>query len=442
MRRFAVCGFVVLAAGLVLAPGALAAAGVRHIAPSGTRQAIPSGVDFRQLGDTTYDISGHVLNWDGSAAVGAEVDWGSWDGGIYTFGGTNMPSESSPGTDSSGYFAFPSVTSAPTANSDDLTVWYSGPSSSPLPASWPEKFETWTDDFATQADYTLQPGAVALNVANLGSEVDNGPADVWVSGVPGCTESGVDLTSGSGTAFAVPGSFSDVIVGFYNEWGAIPAAVQWQGDATVNAGDTSSTVSLDWTNAQSAALAGHLIQHSGKAGSVVKMELGNWAANQQATFYVRRPDTGKTWTLAQSYTSNGTDATVSLKIPTSAPVDLYEVHAARSDSAELYGMPDLMDIFQVCTFKSSASAIHHGKAVRLSGKIPGIGSVVIYSRHTSAGQPATLVASGWVKTATCKSRNGVFATGLLHPKRTTWYVAKYVGYDFKAFTSVVKVTVH
>ena len=39
------------------------------------------------------------------------------------------------------------------------------------------------------------------------------------------------------------------------------------------------------------------------------------AANQQATFYVRRPDTGKTWTLAQSYTSNGTDATVSLKIP-------------------------------------------------------------------------------------------------------------------------------
>lgn len=442
MRRLGTCCLAVLAAGLVLAPGALASTGVRHVVASGAGQASRSGVDFQRLGDTTYDISGNVLNWDGSAAVGAEVDWGWWSGNTYTWGGNNMPNESSPGTDSSGYFTFPSVTSAPTANSDDLTAWYPGPSGDQLPSSWPEKFETWTNDFATTAGYTLRPGAVELSVTNLGNEVDNGPADVWVAGAPGCTESGVDLTSGSGTTFAVPGSFSDVSVGFYNDLGAIPAAVQWQGDATVNAGDTYSTVSLDWTNAQSAALAGHLVQHSGKAGSVVKMKLGNWATSEQATFYVRRPDTGQSWPLAQSYTSNGTDATVSLKIPTSAAVDLYEVHAYRSDSQELYGVPDLMDIFQVCTFKTSASAIHHGKAVRLSGKIPGFGSVVIYSRHTSAGQPATLVPSGWVKTATCKSKNGLFATGLLHPKRTTWYVAKYVGYDFKAFTSVIKVTVH
>ena len=43
---------------------------------------------------------------------------------------------------------------------------------------------------------------------------------------------------------------------------------------------------------------------------------------------------------------------------------------------------------------------------------------------------------------TYKVASRKFLTGLLHPTRTTWYVVKYTGYAFPAFTSVIKVTVH
>ena len=59
-----------------------------------------------------------------------------------------------------------------------------------------------------------------------------------------------------------------------------------------------------------------------------------------------------------------------------------------------------------------------------------------------SGQPATLAAKGWVKGGRYRvSASGKFASGWLHPTRTMWYVAKYTGEDFPAFTSVVKVNV-
>ena len=106
------------------------------------------------------------------------------------------------------------------------------------------------------------------------------------------------------------------------------------------------------------------------------------------------------------------------------------------------GRTERDDHVQVCTFKSSASVIHHGRAVRLSGKVPGTGKVIIYARTKAAGQPSTTAAKGWAKAGTYTIRSGKFVTGLLHPKRSTWYVARYRGYDFTAFTSVIKVRVH
>jgi hypothetical protein len=80
----------------------------------------------------------------------------------------------------------------------------------------------------------------------------------------------------------------------------------------------------------------------------------------------------------------------------------------------------LWDYYQVCTFKSSARAIRHGSAIRLSGRVPGDGYVTIYAtRHKVSGQPATLAARGWVKLGRYRANSsGKFVSSLLHPTRT------------------------
>jgi hypothetical protein len=153
-------------------------------------------------------------------------------------------------------------------------------------------------------------------------------------------------------------------------------------------------------------------------------------------------DTGIEVPYGVTYTSTGNSSPVSLRIPAAAAVgSLYEIETWRSD-AEASNV-NLWTFYQVCTFKSSASSIHHGRAIRLSGKVPaGAGYATIYSSRKAHGQPATLAAKGWVKGGRYKMKSGTFTGGLLRPKHTTWYVAEYSGYEFPAFTSVVKVTVH
>ena len=102
----------------------------------------------------------------------------------------------------------------------------------------------------------------------------------------------------------------------------------------------------------------------------------------------------------------------------------------------------IWDFYQVCTFASSATSIRSGAAIRLRGHVPGHGYATLYKRTTVAGQPATLSASGWTRVGTMRlTSTGKFISGYLHPTRTTWYVAKYSGTKFPAFTSVVKVSV-
>ena len=448
MRRLAACGLVTLAAGLVLAPGALAATGVRHAAAPAARHAAPAAVDFQRLGaDPTFAISGRVLDLHGNGVAGAEVDWGWWGAANHSFdsrhfGGTNMPLPSSLGTDAAGHFSFGAVTSAPTAGNDYLKAFYPFPTADS--ASWLEFLETWSNNFATTPTYELRPGAVDVSIAGLTGALANGePPEVWVAGTPGLARTSMTLTSAAGSAFA-PSSFNDVVAGFYTPQGEMTAETQWQGsDVSVTPGATDTTaVALGWSQAHHAYLVGPLCQHSGKPGSIVKLRLKGWPANEQAAFYFEGPS--GTWTYPHAtITSAGADQTytASLQIPTTGdPADLYLFHAYRVDDAN--GIPDLWTIYQVCTFKTSASAIHHGKSIRLSGKVPaGAGTVTIYSAKKAYGQPPTLAAKGWVKVGTCKLKAGKFASGLLHPKHTSWYVAKYSGYAFKAFTSVVEVTV-
>ena len=443
MRRLGVCGLAVLAAALVLAPGALASTGAKHMAASATRHAAAAGVNFQRLGDTTYAISGHVLNYDDSAAVGAEVDWGWWDSNGYNPGGTNMPLDTSPGTDLNGAFAFGAVTSAPVAGNDDLSVWYPSPATDT--SSVLEFLQTWNNDFATTSSYELQPGAVDVSATGVSGAMANGePSEVWVAGTAGLARTTMTLASAAGTAFT-PADFNDVVAGFHTPQGDMTAETQWQGsDVSVTPGTTDTTpVPLDWGQAHHATLAGPLCQHSGKPGSIAKLNLSGWLVNEQAAFCFEGPTWYWYYPDASTITINAADKTytASLRVPTGIAADLYAVHAYRFDDAN--GIPDLWAYYQVCTFKSSVSAIHHGKPIRLSGKVPaGAGSVTIYSSTKAHGQPATLSAKGWVKGGHFKITKRAFKSGLLHPKRTTWYVAKYTGYVFPAFTSVIKVTVH
>jgi hypothetical protein len=439
------CGLIVLAVGLVLAPSALASTGVRHAALGSRHAAAPAGAALRALGadPTYYSISGNVYDYDGNAVAGAAVDWGWWDTTGYNFGGTNAPTDSSPGTDGSGYFAFPAVTSAP--GDDDLTVGY--PLLNPAPAPDLYKLETWSNNFSTVADYPLRPGKADLTVVGLSDALANGAAaaDVLVAGTPGIAETGVTLNAGAGVAFVAPTSFNDVTLGFFDTRYGMTAVTQTQvADTAVTAGsEDTSAVSLDWTAAHHAYLAGPVWQHSGKPGGLVRLTLKGWPDKEQADFYFRGPT--RDWGVPGSWTSTGAAATVSLRFPTKAPIGVYEVHAYRFDLGDANGLPDLWDMYQVCTFKASAGVIHHGRAIRLSGRVPGSGSAIVYSTtHKVTGQPGTLAAKGWVRGGHyhINAKTGAFLSGLLHPKRTTYYVVKYAGADFNAFTQVVKVVVH
>ena len=129
-----------------------------------------------------------------------------------------------------------------------------------------------------------------------------------------------------------------------------------------------------------------------------------------------------------------------IRVNTKAPVGVYSIDVLRSDNLD--SLTHLWDYFQVCTFRASASSVRTGHAVRLSGKVPGVGKVTLFARTSKAAQPASLAAKGWTKLGSYKTKGGAFTTAYLHPRRTTYYVVRYDGYAFEAFTSVVKVAVH
>ena len=79
MKRLLLCAAVALAAGLVLAPAALASVGAHHSDVSAAPLGLASHARaFAPLDDTgPYNISGKALDFGGSGVAGAEVDWAS-----------------------------------------------------------------------------------------------------------------------------------------------------------------------------------------------------------------------------------------------------------------------------------------------------------------------------------------------------------------------------
>lgn len=442
MKRLSLSVFVVLAVCLAIAPAALASTAAHHRGAVRARHVSAAALSYARLGtDPTYAISGHVLDFKGNAVAGAEVDWGWWDNG-YQWGGSNYPA----GTGVDGKFNFDALAGNP--GSDDLTVSYPAGSGGLL------QMDSWTLDFTANNDgtsfsYDLQPAQVGLNVANApSSNIDVMAGNESV----GFAESNVALTNGSGTASVLPMANFDDVVGStytalpYNDYSVCRSQVEWLGTSpvSVTAGAAANdTVALDWSSAQHAALSGPRCRHSGKPGTRVSIVLSGWPTGEAAT--LEGYDYNNATHPGSTATSAGADSTkvATLTVPSTAAIGPYEVETYRSDAAGADSLVDMWDIFQVCTFKSSASVTHSGHAIHLSGKVPGTGSVTIYSTiHKVTTAPGTLAAKGWHRVGSYTISSRKFVTGLLHPTRSTYYVAKYKGYAFQAFTSVVKVSVH
>ena len=383
-----------------------------------------------------------MLDFAGNPVAGAEVDWGYWTSLTnYVWGGSNMQTNPN-GTPANGSFAFDGVTGGHQQgdlSADDLRVWYNPTQ----PGS--EEMEAEQLDFATTSSYPMQPAEVNFTLAHgLGSPVEVRAGNSTV----GWAFANVPLTGTAGVASVLPMSTFNDLVAYYQS-GEAPyetchAAVEWlRTPISISAGelDTTASINLDWNNAQYAELAGPLCQHSGAPGSSVHVRLWGWPDTEQASFVGYNAD-GVPHLYGTTLTSQGAADTysVALRIDAKAPVGPYQLDVFRSD--DLDSFVQMWDNFQVCTFKASSSSIRAGRVVRLSGKAPGAGKVTLFATtHKVSGQPASLAAKGWTRLGTYKSKSGAFITSYLHPKRTTYYVVRYDGYAFEAFTSVVKVTV-
>ena len=127
-------------------------------------------MDFQRLGDTTYTISGHVLDYAGKGVAGAEVDWGWWSSiADYHFGGSNFDTQPN-GTDSSGAFSIPGVTGGHQVGSkpaDDLTVYYyPNPTLPGLAEMRYYALDFAANNDATAFSYQMQPAEVNVHIAN------------------------------------------------------------------------------------------------------------------------------------------------------------------------------------------------------------------------------------------------------------------------------------
>ena len=175
-------------------------------------------------------------------------------------------------------------------------------------------------------------------------------------------------------------------------WYSVRSEVETLGSpVSATAGHTAASgVTLDWANPLKAYLAGPRCRHSGPAGRAVTLALSGWPANERAGF-VAWDDNDKDYPYADTVTSTGpTDAmSATLTVNAKAPVGLYEIDTYRSDNAD--SLLDMYDVYQVCTLKPSTSSVAHGHTVRLSGRVPGSGTVVVYATtHKATVAPATL----------------------------------------------------
>jgi hypothetical protein len=409
-------------------------------AGSGSRLASPRGGSM--LGRAVdpigpFQLSGSLLQFDGSPGRG-EVFWGWYDQLVSQWFGVDdvfHVGGSTEATDDGG-FSFPSVTSVP--GSDDLwAIMYI--------EDQVEILNSWTEDFSTGAPVTLRPGSVQVTLAHRPS------AFSFMAGVGDIAHSAA-WTDLAKTDTVLAGTFGPdfvtAIVRAETRRNTSPAAVGWvsPGHTPVPAGagqESSGTISLDWDDAVRGELSGPVVRHSGPVGSRVTFILDDWPAGTEVSFLGNSFGAGTSAVLGKSVTSEGRDHTyrASLTIPDSAlPGEVYVIDAYRSDDPQ--ALLEVYDYFLVCDFGATRTVVTRGDSIRLRGQVEGNGVDLFKRTAGPAPQPSAYSAPGWTKVRSFPTHgNGRFRTGVMRPGRTTWYVARYSGGDFPAFTQVVKVKV-
>jgi hypothetical protein len=448
MKRLTVLVVLVLAVCVVLAPGrALAGSRSAALIRAVHAQHMSSvrGLLTPRLAAGPYAIDGTVEDFDGSALQYYAVDWGWYD--------PDVPSWSVPASvyhaggettaDSDGTFSFSGVSAHP--GHDDLITYDQA-----YPAGDPPSLEYIDSsglDFSTVGNYTLRPGHVNVTVTNAPA---GKPVDVWLGDpATGITESSVTLADGAGLADAVAPDFDSGTASIANDDGTVPAECDWVSPSdtpvAVSAGTLAAgSVAFDWSKAVHGRFAGSTYRRSGSPGSTVNFKVWNMPPGEQLSFagFSFSPDDWGTLSYKPVVTSSSaaTTYTVSLKIPLRATVgEIYCIDAYRTDDP--YSPLDLYDYYLVCTLAPTHGTVRPGGAVRLRGHIDG-DTATLFVRHRAAAQPGTLWPHGWTKVENLAvSTSGKFFTPTLHPSRTSWYVVRYAGGDFEAFTPVVKVNV-
>jgi hypothetical protein len=386
-------------------------------------------------------VTGHVLDFAGNPLVGAEVDlWYTDTSSVWV------------DTDATGMFTF---TSVPETTSGELVVW---PGSSDDTAFY-SIGNTFTA--AGPNDFTLRPGMT-------GAEVLQGTDEGWQGWQSfrlqtfGSGGGGIATITGDSNEGYVDG-LGYVMAPDYDYAVAYPwpnQGIELFGSALPVTPGTSDgrTMVFDQDNGRSAWIDAPYWQ-SGKPGTKVDLVLENWPSGYEMAFYgySQAPSAKeKDWNFY--VTSDGSyDGGIDLTIPSTAtPGYDYELHTWRYDTTVPESRLDLTTYFQVASLKASRSTVRHGGTVRLSGVVPTQGhmgskvgkskSVILYQRTKAAGPPTAwnATAKGWHKVATLKANGlGKYASRLLHPKRTTWYVVRYPNdaWYWGAYTSVIRVAV-
>jgi hypothetical protein len=394
-------------------------------------------------------VSGTVLSYRGAAQTSTWVEWGAADThGIYSIAGGAL-------TDGSGAYTITGVGAA--AGTGELWVHPPG-----------------TDDYLRRFGLTFaDPGTTTLDFRPGKLNFTTDRATSWrnwksvrvvtfgsdaLSSTSAQTVIGSTAAGGVSAAVkALPDTVTSAVVYYWPY-----QAAEWTPGApvTITAGVT---VSDTVTVSQAAALRLRVAApfwRSGKPGSTVALAVANWPAAATAHFYAapRFPAGGAATHFALAFTSVGTQSQkVTLHLPTTArPGYAYDFTAERTDSGSHLS---LTASFQVCTLKASATTIARGSAIRLSGVVPTQGHwggakglrkvVTIFKRTTvpTIGQPTVWDATreGWqLADTSLANAYGNYTSAVFRPVRTTWYVVRYPGdaWYWRAFTSVIKVTVH
>lgn len=404
-------------------------------APAATDVRIPT----RVAAGGTCTVTGTVLGYDGGPVANADVQWAYYDASDTYVRGTWTQ------TNASGRFSFSDVA---VTNRGRLTAW---------PSDGATKFRLGRLGFAPGAnDFALRPGELTVQATRSSDPDWNDWTTMGTDFYGAVNAAAGEITGTSGQAYAMAPSVDYGVVSFWKN-----EAVEWRSASSIPivAGALSTgTVAVNEADALQVWVS-RPYWASGQPGATVGYDLTNWPAGYKATFagYDQDPDQDISLQYPGDWTSTGSAATISFKVPSTAtPGYMFDIEATRSDS--LWSFTDLYiyDSYQVCTLKASKTAVRKGARISVSGVIPtqdhwgaeaGISkTVTLYSHQGTAAVPTKWdpKSQGWQKVFSIKANGfGRYKSRTFRPNRTLTLVVRYPGDDYywDAYTSTQKITV-